>query len=380
MVKIIRTITSQIVSFYDASFSYQSQIWLPHQHPHHPGAEPKPTSSSMKKSPGSADKASIETGAEKNSVSTTGAENRKDSLPEVDLTKDTPAHTTSNEEQSTKRTHEESTSAPGVDDPEVYLGQLPVTDSCQVVRNKVNRLIESGEMKVGDSCTAIGVSSNAYYNFMHKHGAMKGAECAAYPNAAAFFQKRDEAGLKLPTKKQKTKDDGKGGKDSKAEAEKLDIDGIELYGEETDSVPFYDTCDDIRRQITAYLKKPGVTQAQFGRDLLKQFHTDRAPKGISGSQIQAFRSKKGPDVGNTSSVFYGAYVFFEKMRIKQNKPKSEKRKEMEEAWGPGGFDIEHNSATTGILCEMGDIVTKDKFGRMHSYKPHEMAAEARLDD
>lgn len=29
---------------------------------------------------------------------------------------------------------------------------------------------------------------------------------------------------------------------------------------------------------------------------------------------------------------------------------------------------------------MGDIVTKDKFGKMHSYKPHEMAAQARLDD
>lgn len=146
-----------------------------------------------------------------------------------------------------------------------------------------------------------------------------------------------------------------------------DIDDIELHGkfyagtearlcqrqlrkgEETDSVPVYDTCDDIRRQITAYLKKPGITQAQFGRDLLKQFHTDRAPKGISGSQMQAFRGKKGPDAGNTSSVFYGAYVFFEKMRIKQNKPKSEKRKEMEEVWGPGGFDIEHNSATTGLV-------------------------------
>jgi hypothetical protein len=29
---------------------------------------------------------------------------------------------------------------------------------------------------------------------------------------------------------------------------------------------------------------------------------------------------------------------------------------------------------------MGDIVTKDKYGKMHSYKSHEMAAQARLDD
>ncbi|KAH0390073.1 hypothetical protein KCU89_g15999, partial [Aureobasidium melanogenum] len=93
--------------------------------------------------------------------------------------------------------------------------------------------------------------------------------------------------------------------------------------------------------ITAYLKKPGVTQAQFGRDLLAQFHTDKGPKGISASQMQSFRGKKGPDAGNTSSVFYSAYVFFEKMRIKQGKPKSQKRKEMEEVWGPNGFDTEN---------------------------------------
>lgn len=112
-------------------------------------------------------------------------------------------------------------------------------------------------------------------------------------------------------------------------------------GENTDSVPVYDTCDDIRRQITAYLKKPGVTQAQFARDLLAQYHSEKGPKGISASQIQSFRGKKGPDAGNTSSVFYSAYVFFEKMRIKQGKPKSQKRKEMEEVWGPDGFDTEN---------------------------------------
>lgn len=52
----------------------------------------------------------------------------------------------------------------------------------------------------------------------------------------------------------------------------------------------------------------------------------------------------------TRALCFMAHMsFFEKMRIKQNKPKSEKRKEMEEVWGPGGFDIEHNSATTGLV-------------------------------
>ena len=83
-------------------------------------------------------------------------------------------------------------------------------------------------MKVTDFCHAIGVSSNAYYNFMHKHGTMKGDECAAYPAAFAFFKEREDAGVKIPTKKkQKTKDDDKGGK---AQDDKLDLSDIHLDG------------------------------------------------------------------------------------------------------------------------------------------------------
>ncbi|KAH0014705.1 hypothetical protein KCU78_g8535, partial [Aureobasidium melanogenum] len=315
-----------------------------------------------------AENTSTETGHGANYTSGADSETRKDSVPQVDLTKDTPAPTTS-ADQGTKRTHEESISfgATGLSHPlaDPLSDYDIVTDSCQVVRNKINRLIESGEMKVTDFCHAIGVSSNAYYNFMHKHGTMKGDECAAYPAAFAFFKEREDAGLKIPTKKkQKTKDDDKGGK---AQDDKLDISDIHLDGEDTDSVPVYDTCDDIRRQITAYLKKPGVTQAQFGRDLLAQFHTDKGPKGISASQMQSFRGKKGPDAGNTSSVFYSAYVFFEKMRIKQGKPKSQKRKEMEEVWGPNGFDTEN--ANKGITCIQGSSVWKDKYGQFKVMSP-----------
>lgn len=83
-------------------------------------------------------------------------------------------------------------------------------------------------MKVTEFCHAINVSSNAYYRFMHKHGTMKGDECAAYHAAFAFFKEREEAGIKIPTKKkQKTKDDDKGGK---AQDQKLDLSDIHLDG------------------------------------------------------------------------------------------------------------------------------------------------------
>jgi hypothetical protein len=39
-------------------------------------------------------------------------------------------------------------------------------DSCTVVRGKINRLLEAGEMKIGQFCDAIGVSGNAYRRYL----------------------------------------------------------------------------------------------------------------------------------------------------------------------------------------------------------------------
>jgi hypothetical protein len=88
------------------------------------------------------------------------------------------------------------------------------------------------------------------------------------------------------------------------------------------------TCDEIRRKINAHLKKPGVIQAQFLGHIATSYK--RAPCKIQSAQLSAFRSKKGAYHGNTSSVYYGAYVFFEKIRIAENTPKSKKRFEMED--------------------------------------------------
>lgn len=77
-------------------------------------------------------------------------------------------------------------------------------DSCTVVRGKIKRFLEAGEMKVGQFCDAIGVSQNAYRRFMAQNGKFGGDGCATYQNAWEFFKKREMAGLKIPTKKQKT--------------------------------------------------------------------------------------------------------------------------------------------------------------------------------
>jgi hypothetical protein len=56
--------------------------------------------------------------------------------------------------------------------------------------------------------------------------------------------------------------------------------------------------------------------------------------------------KSGHGHGNRPPFTYAAYVYFEKLRIKQRKPKSKKREEMEANWGkkkgPGSAKLDLN--------------------------------------
>jgi hypothetical protein len=226
---------------------------------------------------------------------------------------------------------------PLLDPEDVNLEGMPMDKSCNQVRGMIRRFLDSGEMKKGEFSTAIGVSATSLNNFLAQNGTMKGAESFTYGNAWEFFKKREMAGIKAP-KKAKAATASSSASTSSA-APITDISNISLDGEESSSVQVYDSCDEIRKKINAHLVKPGITQAAFCRDLAAQLHTGTK---IQSKQLTDFRSKKGPRMGNTSSVFYAAYIYFEKVRLAENKPKSKHRKEMEEVWAfQGGFDREH---------------------------------------
>jgi hypothetical protein len=54
--------------------------------------------------------------------------------------------------------------------------------------------------------------------------------------------------------------------------------------------------------------------------------------------------------GATSCVYYGGYVFFEKLRIKEAKPKSKHRTDMEEIYShKGGMDLERDGSKKGYV-------------------------------
>ncbi|KAH8598874.1 hypothetical protein B0O99DRAFT_480626, partial [Bisporella sp. PMI_857] len=123
-------------------------------------------------------------------------------------------------------------------------------------------------------------------------------------------------GLKV-TKKKVKKDE---------QAKELDVSAIKLLGEEDVAVEVYDSCDEIRRKINAYLREPNVTQAGFLREIAKTYSDGRR---IQSKVLNDFLSKKGATAGNTSAPFYASYVFFEKKRIREGKEKSKHRLEME---------------------------------------------------
>jgi hypothetical protein len=221
---------------------------------------------------------------------------------------------------------------------------------------------------------AINVSGPGYYRFMRQTGPDKGQGCEAYVSAMRYFQKREKAGIPIQPKRAKTtaiaavqaaataasvaststlpkaasvtsRASSKAPTPSVSTSTPTAGSSVTLDGELSDTVPVYDTCDEIRRKIKIYLDTPNITQASFLRCLMAQYHT--TTKVIQSVQLSRFRSMHGPDAGNTNPVFYAGYVFFEKERVAAGKPKSDTRRKMEEIY-PRGVDVEKGSHRKGF--------------------------------
>ncbi|TDZ14192.1 hypothetical protein Cob_v012877 [Colletotrichum orbiculare MAFF 240422] len=144
-----------------------------------------------------------------------------------------------------------------------------------------------------------------------------------------------------------------------------DLSDIHLDGDETMSVPVYDTCQDIRTKINAQLRKDGATKAGFLRAIVKAAYPPGSDAKMAASLLANFLAKKGHGGGNTSSVFYAAYVFFEKLRVRDGKPKSKKRLEMEEQWGSDGFARDHDMGPNARYWGRADeSLHIDKYGKL----------------
>ena len=244
----------------------------------------------------------------------------------------------------------------------------PIDMSCQQVRAKIRQMLNSGEMKVGEMATALDVGDASMRNFLGQNGSMKGVDSDTYQAGWEFFKKREMSGVKMPTKKKaKTNNNresnsgNKSGTADKDDKDKLDVSDIHLDGEKEGNVPIYDTCQDVRIKINAHLRNSTMTQTAFLRELGKQIPGEPTP---SGQRLKTFIGGKAPLDGGDSPVFYGAYVWFEKLRIKQNKKKSKKREEMEKIWVKNGGVPRINQKTAHFYSKTGPP-SIDKYGQLH---------------
>ncbi|KAK4192851.1 hypothetical protein QBC35DRAFT_469711 [Podospora australis] len=295
------------------------------------------------------------------------------------------AEPTGDQQQEAQVTHDHAALAVSgkapIDLDDIDLDNYPIDKNCDQVRRLINKLLDGGAMTKTDFAKEIGVSAKSLAGFMGCHGAMKGANFAAYDAAWEWFKKREIAGVPLPSKKQKvtataappttaastsgaTTTTTAAGKKAAAGASApaaaaaaapavaVDISDVVLEGEdERDEIPVFDSCDEILRKINLYLQKDGVTQAQFCREIYGQLRSPNKPKLFQSVQLQRFRGMKGAYAGCKSLIYYCAYVFFEKIRIKEGKPKSKHRLEQEELWGPRGADRDHEDSRGGRLRE-----------------------------
>ncbi|KAI1324554.1 hypothetical protein F5Y16DRAFT_411932 [Xylariaceae sp. FL0255] len=236
--------------------------------------------------------------------------------------------------------------------------------TCTVVRKQINKLLDSGViMKKGEFAKTIGVTSASLDNFLRSSGTMGGAGSNTYGNAWVWFRQREAAGIKMPDVKRRQREAeaaaditsssssgpkvGRTATAGKTGPSLPDISGVYLPDEEDDDVPVWDTCDEVRRKINAHLRLPGLTQAQFCRDIYAQLQKPKC-KSIQSKQLADFRAMRGARTGAKSSVFYAAYVYFEKLRIAGNKPKTQHRQDMEEIW-PAGMERDYDHRTSYIV-------------------------------
>lgn len=261
---------------------------------------------------------------------------------------------------------------------EELLEQLDM--DCDVVRAQIRAFLAEGNTAVAFR-KLIRATPGSYNGFMKQQGRDAGIAAETYRNAVLFFAKRERRAKRAaaanssappapvapaapvapvasePAPKRRKQDAPPAAKRA-VDDSVYDVSDIHLDKEERDAVPVYDTCDDIRNKIRAFFRQPNCTQAALLRKLGAQYIL--APRALRSPQVNTFMKQKGPLEGNSSGIFYAAYVYFEKLRIKQGKKKSAKREEMEKKWGAGGVD--RTAGGGAYWCRQGEVPVMDSYG------------------
>ncbi|KAJ9634315.1 hypothetical protein H2204_006392 [Knufia peltigerae] len=223
---------------------------------------------------------------------------------------------------------------------------------------------------------------------MKLNGRDKGSGGDTYFAAAGFFKRRQLAGVKTCRQKKSkpntstsnsstnttaagartsSSSTGKSKKEEIAEVEAAnDVSQIKLTGEDDDTVPVMDTCDDVRAKINKYLREtPHATGASVIGTINRALP--------EGSRNQAFGPDPFPGSSAPADPARGprAWSFTRRLRVFREAPTEAEQTEIPESvwtWkrpdDPGGIDLEDSSRTRVWVGPGIPDVYEDKFGKL----------------
>jgi len=225
--------------------------------------------------------------------------------------------------------------------------------SCGVIRGEIQRFLATQTMTQTEFLRQIACNSNSFGRYMKLKGADNGYQNGVYWGAARFFeiQKRRAAAEKKANPgaaKRKREASATTTQNKKATGEELlarvaAIDSVVL----DPTAPVFDTCNEVKKKITEFLKEGSVTKGRFCREI-----------GVQGTQLDAFlKTAKGgaawvsahSQPGGANQTYWKAYRFFEQKRVLEAKKKSKSRQNNEATIAPAGFQLRHDNGKRWVF-------------------------------
>mmetsp|Transcript_9986 Transcript_9986/g.23357 ORF Transcript_9986/g.23357 Transcript_9986/m.23357 type:complete len:410 (+) Transcript_9986:236-1465(+) len=197
---------------------------------------------------------------------------------------------------------------------EKYADQYGVSDD---LRKMINSHCKGFQFMLKSTKKTINEYAETYtFNYIRIPRAAKSKENSANGEKRKSVDGTDSVGLK-PAKKSKPP--------TEVELLMERINAVE--GVPADPI-VYDSCTELRAKIRSFLDRKGVTKKNFCAAL----------GNINSNSLNRLLKGQGQDQkGNVAYV--NSYVFFEKMRLMEDRPKSAVRLRNEDCLEPTGFDV-----------------------------------------
>ncbi|KAI5800222.1 hypothetical protein DFH27DRAFT_73510 [Peziza echinospora] len=110
-------------------------------------------------------------------------------------------------------------------------------------------------------------------------------------------------------------------------------------------IPIYDDCNEIRRKIRAFFSNNNTEYRCTQKYFLEVIGN------VNSNSYRRFMAAKGEGGGAENGTYTGSYVFFEKKRVWEGKPKGKKRLDAEVQY-PEGRDLVDSNRPVWVTTRM----------------------------